>query len=133
MGKIEQNSLRAGQHQYEICGRAAPTEKNPVPKIFKMKLFAKNAVLARSKFWYFMKKINKAKKSGGEILRQVELFDQKPTTVQNYGIWLRYNSRTDTHNMYKEYRDVTINGAMSQMIAEMSGRHHQRCYVPNDR
>merc|ERR1712196_755200 len=39
------------------------------------------------------------------------------------GIWLRYESRTNTHNMYKEYRDVTINGAVSQMFAEMAGRH----------
>ena len=122
-GKEQQSSLNARVHQYEIAGRAAPTQKNPVPKIFKMKLFAKNAVIARSKFWYFMKKINRAKKSGGEILRQVELFEKHPTKVNNYGIWLRYNSRTDTHNMYKEYRDTTLNGAVSQMIAEMAGRH----------
>merc|ERR1719240_1434646 len=122
-GKIEKNSTHARVHQYELVGRAAPTQKNPVPKIYKMKLFAKNPVIARSKFWYFMKKINRAKKSGGEILRQVELFDKAPTKVNNYGIWLRYNSRTDTHNMYKEYRDTTINGAVSQMIAEMAGRH----------
>ncbi len=25
--------------------------------------------------------------------------------------------------MYKEYRDTTLNGAMSQMYSEMSGRH----------
>jgi len=122
-GKIEQNSLRASVRQYEIVGRAAPTQKNPVPKIYKMKAFGKNPVIARSKFWYMMRKINKAKKSGAEVLRQSELFDRKPTTVQNYGIWLRYDSRTATHNMYKEYRDTTINGAVSQMLAEMSGRH----------
>merc|ERR1712228_452534 len=117
------NSLAARVHHYELVGRAAPTQKCPVPKIFKMKLFAKNAVLARSKFWYFMKRINKAKRSGGQVLRQTELFDQSPTKVNNYGIWLRYESRTDTHNMYKEFRDVTINGAVSQMINEMAGRH----------
>lgn len=122
-GKIEQCSITAKIHHYEIVGRAAPTQKNPVPKIFKMKLFAKNAVIARSKFWYFMKKINKAKRSGGEILRQTELFEKNPTKVSNYGIWLRYESRTDTHNMYKEYRDTTINGAIGQMINEMAGRH----------
>merc|ERR1711865_1322585 len=122
-GKIQAASTNARVHQYEIAGRAAPTPKNPVPKIYKIKLFAKNAVIARSKFWYFMKKIQRAKKSGGEILRQVELFDQSPTKVNNYGIWLRYNSRTDTHNMYKEFRDTTINGAVSQLYAEMAGRH----------
>merc|ERR1719190_340815 len=88
-----------------------------------MRLFAKNKVLAKSRFWYFMKKINKAKKSGGELLAVNELFDRGPTKVKNYGIWLRYQSRTNTHNMYKEYRDVTINGAVGQMYQEMAGRH----------
>merc|ERR1711957_689921 len=46
-----------------------------------------------------------------------------PTKVKNYGIWLRYESRTNTHNMYKEYRDVNINGAVSTMYSEMAGRH----------
>ena len=116
-------SLQARMHQYQIVGRAAPTPKNPTPKIFRMRLFAKNAVLAKSRFWYFMKKINKAKKSGGELLGLNELFDQGPTKVKNYGIWLRYESRTNTHNMYKEFRDVNINGAVSQMYSEMAGRH----------
>ena len=31
------------------------------------------------RFWYFMKKINKAKKSGGELLAVNELFDRAPT------------------------------------------------------
>merc|ERR1712217_184375 len=43
--------------------------------------------------------------------------------VNNYGIWLRYESRTNTHNMYKEFRDITINGAVSQLYSEMAGRH----------
>merc|ERR1719356_1101699 len=109
--------------QYQIVGRAAPTPKNPQPKIFRMRLFAKNAVLAKSRFWYFMKKLNKAKRSGGELLAVNELYDRSPTKVKNYGIWLRYQSRTNTHNMYKEYRDVTINGAVAKMYSEMAGRH----------
>merc|ERR1719379_2052410 len=65
----------------------------------------------------------KAKKSGGELLAVNELFDRAPTKVKNYGIWLRYQSRTNTHNMYKEYRDVDINGAVGKMYSEMAGRH----------
>ena len=80
-------------------------------------------MLAKSKFWYFMKKVCKAKKTGGEMLAINEIFEKNPNAVKNYGIWLRYRSRTDQHNMYKEYRDLTINGAVSQMYAEMSGRH----------
>merc|ERR1719440_1677950 len=126
MVKKGDSSLQAKMHQYQIVGRAAPTPKNPTPKIFRMRLFAKNVVLAKSRFWYFMKRINKAKRSGGEVLAINELFDRGPTKVKNYGIWLRYESRTDTHNMYKEFRDVTINGAVSQMYAEMAGRHRAK-------
>merc|ERR1711953_825839 len=66
---------------------------------------------------------NKAKKSGGELLACNELHDRGPTKVKNYGVWLRYQSRTNTHNMYKEFRDVNINGAISKLYAEMAGRH----------
>merc|ERR1719253_1695396 len=112
------SSLARRVHQYQIVGRAAPTQKVPVPKII-----AKNRVLARSKFWYFMKKVQRAKKTGGEILAMNEIFEKNPNTVKNYAIWLRYRSRTDQHNMYKEFRDTTVNGAVGQMYDEMAGRH----------
>merc|ERR1719213_1498228 len=31
-----------------------------------------------------------------------EIFEKNPNTVKNYAIWLRYRSRSDQHNMYKE-------------------------------
>ena len=108
-------SLRQKMHQYQIVGRAAPTVKRPSPKIYRMRLFAKNQVLAKSRFWYFMKRLNKAKRSGGELLAVNEIFEKSPMKVKNYAIWLRYQSRTNTHNMYKEYRDITLNGAVGQM------------------
>jgi len=46
--------------------------------------------------------------------------------VKNFGIWVRYQSRTGYHNMYKEYRDVTLNGAVGQLYQEMSARHRVR-------
>ena len=46
--------------------------------------------------------------------------------MKNYGIWVRYQSRTGFHNMYKEYRDTTLNGAVKQMYDEMGGRHRVR-------
>uniref|UniRef100_A0A7S1AC23 Large ribosomal subunit protein eL20 domain-containing protein n=1 Tax=Noctiluca scintillans TaxID=2966 RepID=A0A7S1AC23_NOCSC len=123
---VQDPSCQARMHQYQIVGRAAPTPKNPTPKIYRMRLFARSQVLAKSRFWYFMKKINKAKRSGGELLGVNELYDPKPLVVKNYAIWLRYESRTNTHNMYKEYRDVTINGAVGQMYSEMAGRHRSQ-------
>mmetsp|Transcript_1273 Transcript_1273/g.1951 ORF Transcript_1273/g.1951 Transcript_1273/m.1951 type:complete len:180 (-) Transcript_1273:84-623(-) len=119
----QDNSLVMHMHQYQIVGRAQPTKKQPEPKIYRMKLFAKNAVIARSKFWYFMKKLTKAKKTGGELLAMNEIRDAKPMVAKQYGVWFRYQSRTDTHNMYKEFRDVTLTGAVGQLIQEMAGRH----------
>lgn len=83
-------------------------------------------VRARSKFWYFLRKLKKVKKANGQIIAVNEIFEVLPTVVKNYGIWIRYQSRTGYHNMYKEYRDVTLNGAVEQMYVEMAGRHRVR-------
>ena len=40
--------------------------------------------------------------------------DKSPLKIKNVGIWLRYDSRSGTHNMYREYRDLTIAGAVTQ-------------------
>ncbi|KAH7441905.1 hypothetical protein KP509_03G061300 [Ceratopteris richardii] len=113
-------------HQYQVVGRALPTATDEQPKIYRMKLWATNEVRAKSKFWYFLRKLKKVKKSHGQILAINEIFEKKPTTIKNYGIWVRYQSRTGYHNMYKEYRDTTLNGAVEQMYDEMASRHRVR-------
>ena len=45
----------------------------------------------------------------------MQIFEKHPTTVKNFGVWVRYQSRTGYHNMYKEYRDTTLNGAVEQL------------------
>ncbi|KAG6423743.1 hypothetical protein SASPL_114146 [Salvia splendens] len=109
-------------HQYQVVGRALPTETDEHPKIYRMKLWATNEVRAKSKFWYFLRKLKKVKKSNGQVLA----INENPTTIKNYGIWLRYQSRTGYHNMYKEYRDTTLNGGVEQMYTEMASRHRVR-------
>ncbi|KAL6609383.1 hypothetical protein ACP70R_035837 [Stipagrostis hirtigluma subsp. patula] len=113
-------------HQYQVVGRALPTPGDEHPKIYRMKLWATNEVRAKSKFWYFLRKLKKVKKSNGQVLAINEIFERNPTTIKNYGIWLRYQSRTGYHNMYKEYRDTTLNGAVEQMYTEMASRHRVR-------
>ncbi|KAB2057427.1 60S ribosomal L18a [Gossypium arboreum] len=113
-------------HQYQVVGRGLPTEADQHPKIYRMKLWATNEVRAKSKFWYFLRKLKKVKKSNGQVLAINEIFEKNPTKIKNYGIWLRYQSRTGYHNMYKEYRDTTLNGAVEQMYAEMASRHRVR-------
>ena len=106
-----------------MVGRALATEENPNPTLYRMRVFARNAVLARSNFWYHMKKQHKVRKIQGEIISTSEIFEKKTGAIRNYGIVLRYLTRADTVNMYKEYRDVSLCGAVSQMYMEMSGRH----------
>ncbi|KAH0985403.1 hypothetical protein GBA52_012580 [Prunus armeniaca] len=62
----------------------------------------------------------------GYVACTIAIFEKNPTTIKNYGIWLRYQSRTGYHNMYKEYRDTTLNGAVEQMYIEMASRHRVR-------
>jgi hypothetical protein len=38
-------------HQFQIVGRHLPTEKDAEPQIYRMKLWARDDVKARSKFW----------------------------------------------------------------------------------
>merc|ERR1711966_320021 len=109
-----------------VVGRKAPTSENPNPEAYRMIIFAPNAVIAKSKFWYFMHQFRKMKKTTGEILDVVEIVEKNKRIVKNYGIWLRYNSRSGTHNMYREFRDVSLTGAVSQLYDEMAGRHRAR-------
>lgn len=112
--------------QYQVVGRKAPTEEVPNPEAYRMILFAPSPVIARSKFWYYMHQFRKMKKTTGEIIDCVEIVEKHARVVKNYGIWLRYDSRSGTHNMYREFRDVTLTGAVSQLYDEMAGRHRTR-------
>ena len=112
--------------QFQVVGRKAPTDDAPNPEAYRMIIFAPNAVIAKSKFWYYMHQFRKMKKTTGEILDCVEIVEKNNRIVKNYGIWLRYDSRSGTHNMYREYRDLKLTGAVSQLYNEMAGRHRCR-------
>merc|ERR1711898_16017 len=112
--------------QYEVIGRHVPTKNDPTPKAYRIKLFTKNETQARSRFWYFIRRLVKMKKANAEILSIREIFEKKPEKVSKYGLWLRYDSRSGTTNMYKEYTALTQNEAVQQMYQEMAGRHRAR-------
>ncbi|KAL5668038.1 hypothetical protein ACJX0J_020259, partial [Zea mays] len=57
-------------------------------------------------------------KSNGQILAIDEIFECNPTTIKSCGIWLCYQCRTGYHDLHKEYRNTTLNGAMEQMYNE---------------
>ncbi|KAJ3187261.1 60S ribosomal protein L20 [Irineochytrium annulatum] len=135
----------------QVIGRRQPTERDPVPKLFRMRLFAPNEVrdlalvdycraakgcltlgcaihqvVAKSRYFYFLKKVNKVKKASGEIVSVSRIFEKKPLSVKNFGIWLRYDSRSGTHNMYKEYRELTRTEAVAACYQDMASRHRAR-------
>ena len=105
-----------------------------------MTIFAKNDVEAKSKvrlsffsslffffslffflfqFFYFSSRLKNLKRANGEILACSERFETSPEVVKNFGIFLRYNSRSGTHNMYKEYRDTSRVGAVHKLFSDM--------------
>jgi large subunit ribosomal protein L18Ae len=115
---------------YEIIGRARPKSPSDKPTIYRMRIFAPNTIVAKSRFWYFIRRNSKVeekiKKTNGEILHIAEVEENDTTSVKNFGIWIRYNSRSGITNMYKEYRDVRLVGAVHQMFVEMAARHRAR-------
>jgi large subunit ribosomal protein L18Ae len=55
-------------HEYQVIGRKLPTENDSVPKLYRMRIFAPNTQVAKSRFWYFLKQARKVKKASGEIV-----------------------------------------------------------------
>jgi len=41
--------------EYQVVGRHLPTEAEPVPRLYRMRIFAPNEVVAKSRFWYFLR------------------------------------------------------------------------------
>lgn len=115
-------------HQYVILGRRKPTVKIPEAEcpVFRMTLFASNSVIARSRFWYYLAALKKVKKANGEIVAVHEVFERSANAIKIFGFWIRYDSRSGTHNMYKEYRDITLTGACDKMYSDLASRHRAR-------
>ena len=127
-GAKQSGTVESRFHQYQVVGRLKPSAQKGTRKstIYKMNVFAPNTVVAKSRFWYYMSMLNRVKKANGEILQINEVCEKKPQSVSTYGIWMRYDSRTGHHNMYREYRDVTVNGAVSKMYQDVAARHRSR-------
>lgn len=93
-----------------------------------MIIFAPDHIVAKSRFWYFLRQLRKFKKATGEIVSVKRKYEKTPMKIKNFGIWLRYDSRSGTHNMYREYRDLTIGGAVTQCYSDMASRHRARAH-----
>jgi len=112
--------------EFHVVGRRLAKPNEPAPPLYKMRIFAPNQIVAKSRFWYYLRFLKKIKKANGEIVDVKEVKEGGSLVVRNYGVWLRYDSRTGTHNMYREYRDVTVTGAVTQCYRDMGARHRAR-------
>jgi len=112
--------------EYQVIGRHLPTEANPTPKLYRMRIFAPNDVVAKSRFWYFLSKLRKVKKTNGEVVSLNQIHEKRPEKVKNFGVWIRYDSRSGTHNMYKEYRETSRTDAVEALYSDMAARHRAR-------
>ena len=52
-----------------------------------------------------------------------EIFETGKVKAKNYGIFLKYRSRTGVHNTFKEWRATNIKDAINQMYDEMGGNY----------
>ncbi|KAI8870234.1 ribosomal protein L18ae [Ramicandelaber brevisporus] len=113
-------------NEYSVIGRKLPTETDPNPQLTRMRIFAPNDIVARSRYWYFVSKLKKVKKSTGEIVAVNQLHEKNPLKPKNFGVFLRYDSRSGTHNMYKEYRELSRTAAVEACYQDMAARHRSR-------
>lgn len=86
-------TLHSQLRQYQVVGRRRPTEREieeeRLPQIFRMRIFAPNAVVAKSRFWYFMHQMSsddpnvqlKLKRSTGEVLAVNEVRDSSKSAA----------------------------------------------------
>merc|ERR550514_1997527 len=85
-----------------------------------------NETTARSRFWYFLRRLKKVKSANGEIISASTVSEKRPGLIKNYAIALRYDSRSGTHNMYREYRELSRADAVTACYRDMASRHQVR-------
>ena len=112
--------------QYVVVGRAQPTASNPVPQIYRMRIFAPDSVRARSQFWSFMNRSLKIKRNRAQLLSCTELLDKNPNSVKNYAIWLKYLTNKGTYNLLMQYRGTKVSPVVERLKNDMAGRYHVR-------
>ena len=69
--------------EYMVIGRRLPTEKEEVPVLYRMRLFAPNETFAKSRFWYFVRQLRKMKKATGEIVTVNKVCVERSEFVTN--------------------------------------------------
>merc|ERR1712224_219327 len=113
-----------GMHrQFEIIGRLHPHKHSQSPILYRMKIWASDSLRARSKFWFFLRKLQRIRKTKGHVVYCQAIFERKPAVAKFFGLWANFASRTGNHSTFKEYRDLLLNGAVEQLYTDIASRH----------
>ena len=110
--------------QYQVIARPLPTKECENPAAISVQVFAEDEVCAKSEFWGVARRIARLKKSHGEVLAVRQVIEPEPHRAKTYGVWLTFKSTRSIHNIYKEYRDCTTEGAVQRLYQEMAGTHN---------
>jgi len=106
---------------FEVVGRAKGASIDaPVQRL---KLFAENALFAKSQYWNVVSKLMKIKKATGEIISVKDITAKDDGKPRYFGIQYIYKSRTNVNNAYKEVVASTNAEAVSKLLIDMAGRH----------
>merc|ERR1712078_113794 len=124
--KSAKMKCKGNLREFLVTGRKLPSATEPHTPIYRVRLFAPDPIAAKSRFWYFVSYYKKVNKTAGEIISVKKVAEKSPTVVKNFGIWVRYDSRSGSHNMYREYRDTQTAGAVTQCYRDMGARHRAR-------
>lgn len=113
-------------NEYQVIGRHLPTDTNPTPKLYRMRIFAPNTVVAKSRFWYFLMKLRKVKKSNGEIItinlvRTLQQFNAEEKAIV---------AETAEHVLTKVSMIRYMRGALRKSRTLASGSAMTRAQVP---
>lgn len=121
--KIAKRNNDERGRRFLVFGRRLPTETNPEPEVIVVRVFAANQAIAKSRFWKLNKRDHKLKKRDAEVVKVTEVYEGNTTVPKNFGIYLKYRSRTGFHNAFKEYRAASLKEAINQMYDEMGGNY----------
>ncbi|TEB28884.1 hypothetical protein FA13DRAFT_1632807, partial [Coprinellus micaceus] len=109
------------------------------------RLFASNGVVAKARSGTFCcarpssfdefllvpsRQLQKVKKASGKFICVNVVSIVLPSKVKGFGIWLYYNSCSGTHNMYKEFRELSFVDAVEALYRDTSGRDPRICASP---
>ncbi|KAF9764683.1 60S ribosomal protein L20-B [Nosema granulosis] len=108
--------------EFRLKACLRPTEKNPQPQIYESTVYAKNHVLARSKFFKLLNKKYKLKPTSLVLIDAKEQVEKVTGEVKNYGISFVYRCKKGLQNSYREFRAISRVSALDFLFREAAIR-----------